>query len=67
MKRIDEHESIISNSDVDKGPVPLSHCLESFSQEEKISEVIRRLFFIISYSLCVIDRDIVQVVKNIKK
>ncbi|CAH0490887.1 unnamed protein product [Peronospora farinosa] len=38
MKHIENHDSIARNEAIDKGPVPLKHCLDAFTSEEKISE-----------------------------
>lgn len=39
MKHIEEHESVAKNEAIDKGPVPLSNCLDAFTSEEKLDEV----------------------------
>lgn len=39
MKHVEAHASVAKNEAIDKGPVPLKHCLDSFTSEEKISEV----------------------------
>lgn len=39
MKHIESHTSVAKNEAIDKGPVPLKHCLDAFTSEEKISEV----------------------------
>jgi ubiquitin carboxyl-terminal hydrolase 6/32 len=39
MKQIDSHYSLAKNETIDKGPVPLSHCIDAFTLEEKINEV----------------------------
>lgn len=39
MKHIEPHTSVAKNEAIDKGPVPLKHCLDAFTSEEKISEV----------------------------
>uniref|UniRef100_K3WZ92 ubiquitinyl hydrolase 1 n=1 Tax=Globisporangium ultimum (strain ATCC 200006 / CBS 805.95 / DAOM BR144) TaxID=431595 RepID=K3WZ92_GLOUD len=38
MKHIESHSSVAKNEAIDKGPVPLKHCLDAFTSEEKISE-----------------------------
>ncbi|KAL4161922.1 hypothetical protein PRNP1_002472 [Phytophthora ramorum] len=38
MKHVENHDSVARNEAIDKGPVPLSHCLDAFTSEEKISE-----------------------------
>ncbi|TYZ61681.1 hypothetical protein PybrP1_005693 [[Pythium] brassicae (nom. inval.)] len=38
MKHVEAHASVAKNEAIDKGPVPLKHCLDSFTSEEKISE-----------------------------
>ncbi|OWZ19413.1 Ubiquitin-specific protease [Phytophthora megakarya] len=38
MKHVENHDSVAHNEAIDKGPVPLSHCLDAFTSEEKISE-----------------------------
>ncbi|ETV95896.1 hypothetical protein H310_10934 [Aphanomyces invadans] len=38
MKAVDVHPSVAKNDGLDHGPVPLSHCLDAFSLEEKIPE-----------------------------
>ncbi|KAI9921428.1 hypothetical protein PsorP6_000849 [Peronosclerospora sorghi] len=38
MKQIENHDSVARNEAIDKGPVPLEHCLDAFTSEEKISE-----------------------------
>jgi len=38
MKHVESHESVARNEAIDKGPVPLKHCLDAFTSEEKISE-----------------------------
>ncbi|CAH0480481.1 unnamed protein product [Peronospora belbahrii] len=38
MKQIENHDSVARNEAIDKGPVPLKHCLDAFTSEEKISE-----------------------------
>ncbi|KAF0688031.1 Aste57867_20313 [Aphanomyces stellatus] len=38
MKGMDMHPSVSKNDALDHGPVPLSHCLDAFTSEEKISE-----------------------------
>ncbi|EEY53198.1 ubiquitin-specific protease, putative [Phytophthora infestans T30-4] len=38
MKHVENHESVARNEAIDKGPVPLKHCLDAFTSEEKISE-----------------------------
>uniref|UniRef100_M4BUT5 ubiquitinyl hydrolase 1 n=1 Tax=Hyaloperonospora arabidopsidis (strain Emoy2) TaxID=559515 RepID=M4BUT5_HYAAE len=38
MKQIESHDSVARNEAIDKGPVPLKHCLDAFTSEEKISE-----------------------------
>lgn len=38
MKRMDDHKSIARNDAIDKGPVPLTRCLEDFTAEERIHE-----------------------------
>jgi ubiquitin C-terminal hydrolase len=38
MKHIESHASVEKNEAIDKGPVPLRHCLDAFTSEEKISE-----------------------------
>ncbi|KAK1935016.1 Ubiquitin carboxyl-terminal hydrolase 6 [Phytophthora citrophthora] len=38
MKHVENHESVARNEAIDKGPVPLRHCLDAFTNEEKISE-----------------------------
>ena len=39
MKFVGTHTSVAQNDALDNGPVPLSHCLDAFTSEEKISEV----------------------------
>ncbi|KAG3021495.1 hypothetical protein PC121_g976 [Phytophthora cactorum] len=38
MKHVENHDSVARNEAIDKGPVPLKHCLDAFTSEEKISE-----------------------------
>ncbi|KDO31693.1 hypothetical protein SPRG_03611 [Saprolegnia parasitica CBS 223.65] len=38
MKGVDMHASVAKNNALDNGPVPLSHCLDAFTSEEKIQE-----------------------------
>ncbi|KAE8901676.1 hypothetical protein PF007_g4601 [Phytophthora fragariae] len=38
MKHVENHDSVARNEAIDKGPVPLHHCLDAFTSEEKISE-----------------------------
>nr|CCA17724.1 ubiquitinspecific protease putative [Albugo laibachii Nc14]CCA18370.1 ubiquitinspecific protease putative [Albugo laibachii Nc14] len=38
MKRMDDHGSIARNDAIDKGPVPLTRCLQDFTAEELIHE-----------------------------
>ncbi|OQR81726.1 ubiquitin-specific protease [Thraustotheca clavata] len=38
MKGVDQHSSVAKNNALDNGPVPLSHCLDAFTSEEKIQE-----------------------------
>ncbi|CAK4376833.1 unnamed protein product [Aphanomyces euteiches] len=38
MKGMDMHASVAKNESLDHGPVPLSHCLDAFTLEEKIPE-----------------------------
>lgn len=38
MKYVENHVSVARNEAIDKGPVPLKHCLDAFTSEEKISE-----------------------------
>ncbi|GMF23545.1 unnamed protein product [Phytophthora lilii] len=38
MKHVENHDSVARNEEIDKGPVPLRHCLDAFTSEEKISE-----------------------------
>ncbi|RLN62516.1 hypothetical protein BBJ28_00015326, partial [Nothophytophthora sp. Chile5] len=38
MKHVENHASVARNEAIDKGPVPLRHCLDAFTNEEKISE-----------------------------
>ncbi|KAJ8577065.1 hypothetical protein ON010_g2141 [Phytophthora cinnamomi] len=38
MKHVENHDSVARNEAIDKGPVPLRHCLDAFTSEEKISE-----------------------------
>ncbi|GLE05681.1 hypothetical protein PINS_up014721 [Pythium insidiosum] len=38
MKQVEAHSSVEKNEAIDKGPVPLRHCLDAFTTEEKISE-----------------------------
>lgn len=38
MRHIESHASVEKNEAIDKGPVPLRHCLDAFTTEEKISE-----------------------------
>lgn len=39
LKHVESHASVERNEAIDKGPVPLRHCLDAFTNEEKISEV----------------------------
>lgn len=39
LKHVESHASVARNEAIDKGPVPLRHCLDAFTNEEKISEV----------------------------
>ncbi|KAG7395866.1 Ubiquitin carboxyl-terminal hydrolase 32 [Phytophthora boehmeriae] len=38
MKHVESHTSVARNEAIDKGPVPLKHCLDAFTNEEKINE-----------------------------
>ncbi|KAG2517128.1 hypothetical protein JM18_007895 [Phytophthora kernoviae] len=38
MKHVESHTSVAHNEAIDKGPVPLKHCLDAFTNEEKINE-----------------------------
>lgn len=38
MKHVEAHASVAESEAIDKGPVPLRHCLDAFTSEEKISE-----------------------------
>ena len=38
LKFVASHASVERNDAIDKGPVPLRHCLDAFTSEEKISE-----------------------------
>ncbi|CEG43733.1 ubiquitinspecific protease [Plasmopara halstedii] len=38
MKHVENHDSVARNEAIEKGPVPLKHCLDAFTSEEKISE-----------------------------
>ncbi|OQR98273.1 ubiquitin-specific protease [Achlya hypogyna] len=38
MKGVEMHSSVAKNNALDNGPVPLSHCLDAFTSEEKIQE-----------------------------
>ncbi|GMF57493.1 unnamed protein product [Phytophthora fragariaefolia] len=38
MKHVENHDSVARNEAIDKGPVPLRHCLDAFTTEEKINE-----------------------------